>query len=149
MPVHLRFSFFGEDQVNRTLLGYAERARDMRPAWEQIKQRFVAYEQDWFTSEGEGTWPALSPSYAHWKARHFPGRPILVRTGDLRDSVTKPDIAVMEPGYAIFGTADPKAVYHQKGDGRLPRRRVIDIGEEERREWVRVVQRYLAGEDPR
>jgi phage gpG-like protein len=147
MAVHIRFRFFGEDQVSRSLLAYAERAGDMRPAWEELRDRFVGYEEKWFDSEGDGRWPPLSASYAEWKARHFPGRKTLVREGDLKASVLKPDIEVMEPTFAMFGTADPVAGYHQKGDGRLPMRRVIDLSEEEKREWIRVVQRYLAGED--
>lgn len=147
MGFDIRFSFFGEEQVARGLEGFAARARDMRPAWKQIRSRFVDYETSWFDSEGDGHWPALSKDYAEWKARHFPGRKMLVRSGDMRESVLKPDIDVTEPSYAVFGTADPVAGYHQKGAGRLPVRRVIDIDEQERREWVRVVQRYLLEEE--
>lgn len=147
MAVHVRFSFFGEQQVGRTLEGFAERARDMRPAWERIRSRFIDYEQRWFDSEGDGDWPPLSKDYGEWKARHFPGRKILVREGDLKESVLKPDIDIMEPSYAMFGTADPVAGYHQRGDGRLPRRRVIDISDEEKRLWVKIVERYLVEAD--
>ena len=147
MGYHIRFTFFGEDQVERTLLGYAERSTDMRPAWEQIEARFVEYEEDWFAAEGDGTWPPLSRSYAEWKARHFPGQPTLQREGILVESVLRPDISVMEPSYAIFGTADPVAGYHQKGGGNLPVRKVIDLSDEERQEWVRIVQAHLYGVD--
>lgn len=143
MPVHLRFTFLGEDQIDRSLLGLADRARDLTPAWDVLEERFTGYEARWFSSQGDGTWPQLSKGYAEWKARHFPGKPILQREGELLASVTKPDIAVKEPSYAIFGTAVEYAQYHQKGAGRLPRRRVIDLDDEEKREWVRVVQRFL------
>lgn len=147
MAVHLKFSFFGEAQVDRTLLAYAERAADMRPAWDLLEDRFRAYEQAWFDSEGDGRWPQLSRSYGAWKAKHYPGRKILVREGDLRASVLKPDISVKEPGYAIFGTGDPVASYHQRGDGHLPVRKVIDLDDTEREEWVRTVQGWLAAGD--
>ena len=146
MAAHIRFTFFGEDQVDRSLLAFAARAADMTPAWEQIRERFVGYEGRWFGSEGDGNWPALSPSYAKWKAKHFPGQKILVRTGQLKASLEKPDIATIEPAYAIFGTGDPVAGYHQTGGGNLPRRRVVDLDDSERGEWVRVVQRYLIEE---
>lgn len=147
MPTTIRFTFLGETQVERTLLGYADRADDMRPAWQRIEGRFRDYEENWFAAEGDGQWPPLSRSYAQWKARHFPGQPTLVREGVLRESLTKPDISVMEPSYAIFGTGDPVASYHQHGGGHLPVRRVIDLSEEERREWVRIVQEHLHGLD--
>ncbi len=147
MPVHLRFTFFGEDQIDRSLLAIAERAQDMRPAWDALEARCTGYEERWFASQGDGQWPQLSRNYGAWKARHFPGKPILQREGELLASVTKPDISVKEPSYAIFGTGDPVAVYHQKGSGRLPIRRVIDLSDDERREWVRVVQRYLVEAD--
>lgn len=147
MPVHLRFSFLGEQQVDRTLLGLADRARDMRPVWDELERRFTDFEEKWFGSEGDGTWAPLSPSYRAWKEKHFPGEPILQRQRDLYRSVTKPDIAVKEPGYAIFGTADPVAAIHQRRGGRLPVRRVIDLDEDERSEWVRVAQRHLINEE--
>jgi len=147
MPVHIRFSFLGEQQVDRTLLGFADRARDMRPAWDELEKRFTEWEEDWFASEGNGTWAPLSPSYRAWKEKHFPGEPILHREGILERSVTKPAIAVKEPTYAIFGTDDPVAGFHQRGGGHLPVRRVIDLAEDERQEWVRAVQRHLLNEE--
>src|SRR5262249_32662130 len=36
------------------------------------------------------TWTPLSPKYAAWKAIHFPGRPILQRTGALRRAASRP-----------------------------------------------------------
>lgn len=147
MPVHVRFSFLGEEQINRTMEAFGNRAKDMRPAWDMLRARFISYEEAWFGSEGEGEWPSLSHDYATWKARHFPGKPILQREGDLLKSVTKPDIDVREASYAIFGTGDPVAGYHQRGEGNLPIRRVIDLDDAERVEWVRTVQDYLVKGD--
>lgn len=143
MPVRIRFRFLGEQQIDRTMQAFADRARDMRPAWDALRLRFVQYEADWFAGEGDGRWAPLSPDYARWKARHYPGKEILQREGDLLDSVTRPDIDVREPTFAIFGTSDPVAGYHQDGTDRMPARRVIDLDETEREEWVRTVQRYL------
>jgi hypothetical protein len=33
-----------------------------------------------------GQWANLSPGYAAWKGQHFPGRPMEVQTGKMRDS---------------------------------------------------------------
>ena len=32
-------------------------------------------------------WPALSPKYFEWKSKHFPGMPIGVQTGLMRDEI--------------------------------------------------------------
>jgi phage gpG-like protein len=146
MP-RIRFTFLGEPQVDRRLEGFADRAQDMTKAWEAIRERYRDYEEQWFASEGNGEWSPLSPRYAKEKARRYPGKPILQREGELLESVTKPDIDVIEPSYAIFGTSDPVAGYHQRGEGRLPVRRVIDIDETERVEWAKIVQRVLVEED--
>jgi phage gpG-like protein len=145
MP-HIRFTFFGEDQVDRRLEGFADRASDLTPVWAELRDRFVEYEEDWFEAEGRG-WAPLSRDYARWKSRRYPGKPILQREGELLDGLTKPDIDVREPSFAVFGSADPVAGYHQRGEGRLPVRKVIDIDETERVEWVKVVQRFLVEED--
>ena len=45
--------------------------------------------KDQFDQQGSPSWPALAPKYQAWKNRYYPGRPILVRSGKLRNSVTK------------------------------------------------------------
>lgn len=146
--LRLRFEFFGEAQVDRTLDRFAK-ADDMRPAWALLRERFVAYEAETFSSEGHGSWSPLSPAYAAWKGRHYPGKTIMRREDDLFHSLTDNlDIEIMEPDYAIFGTADPVAEFHQRGMGNLPRRKVIDLSEAERQEWVRTIQDWLIREAP-
>jgi len=87
-----------------------------------------------------GSWAPLSQSYAAWKAKHYPGAPILVRKGKLRAALTdssapgaKRDIS----GESLtFGTSGiPYASAHQTGSvaghltaGNLPARPVFDFG---------------------
>ncbi len=57
----------------------------------QINSRFMKNEKALFASEGASggsKWPPLKPKYKRWKARRFPGRKILQRTGELRKSLT-------------------------------------------------------------
>jgi phage gpG-like protein len=144
--LRLRFAFFGEEQIDRTLDRFVK-ADDMRPAWRRLRERFVAYETETFGSEGHGSWQPLSPPYAAWKGRHFPGKTVMRREDTLFHSLTDNlDIDVEEPAFAIFGTSDPVGEYHQKGAGRLPQRKVIDLSETERQEWVRSVQEWLVSE---
>lgn len=144
--IRLKFAFFGETQIDRTI-ARLERVDDMRPAWALLKERFLAWEARWFASEGSGTWSPLSPPYAKWKAQHYPVQTILRRDDVLHRSLTVgPDIDIEEPSFAIFGSADPVARYHQEGAGRLPVRKVISLDENERQEWVKTVSRWLQEE---
>lgn len=151
MPTRLHFEFYGETQVDRTLERF-EAAADMRPAWEALADRFAFVERRQFATEGayaSGGWAPLSPAYAAWKARHYPGQPILRRTDDLFESLTvRPfdehgGIEVIEPSHMMLGSAVRYGRFHQHGTRRMPRRRPVELTEAERREWVRIVQRYL------
>lgn len=87
-----------------------------------------------------GPWAPLSPSYAAWKAKHYPGAPLLVRKGALRAALTdsgapgaRRDIS---DDSLAFGTSGiPYASAHQSGSvaghltaGNLPARPVFDFG---------------------
>lgn len=148
MATLLEFEFYGDVQLSRTLADRAERAEDVRPAWDAIADRFEEAERRQFGSEGtygSGGWAPLSPKYAAWKARHYPGRPILVREGDLRESLTSRPfgVEVIEPHRMILGSDVVHGGYHQAGSGALPQRRPIELPEQERQEWVRILQRFL------
>lgn len=144
--MRVTFTFFGDVQVDRTLAGLEDRAEDVSEAWEAIADRFLGAEARQFSSEGgygSAGWSPLSPRYAAWKARHYPGAPILVRTGELRRTLTEgPEVRVIAPHDAWIGSAVPYGRFHQAGDG-VPRRRPVEMPESERREWVRIVQRFL------
>ena len=101
-----------------------------------------------FESEGErgsGGWVPLSPAYAAWKAIHYPGQPMLQRTGRLIESFEGGPgaIRVVRPESLAFGSDIPYGTYHQTGTGRMPRRRIIDLTEEDRTMIMREIQRYL------
>lgn len=146
MAVRVRFSFYGEAQVDRTLERLTA-VEDMRPAWEALADRFVALEKRQFATEGlfSGGWAPLSPRYAAWKSRHFPGKPILRRTDDLFNSLTRRPLGVerIEPDVMVIGSDVSYGKHHQTGTPRMPRRRPVELTEAERREWVRTIQKYI------
>lgn len=90
-----------------------------------------------YTTEGASTgraWERLSPGYAKWKRRHFPGRKILVLTRDTRERFTQPTNAAhirefKTPFTYIFGALSEKQWRHETGTGtgrqRLPVRSVL------------------------
>lgn len=147
MPVRITFSFYGDVQIDRTLAGLEFRGEDASPAWEWMGDDFTKSEARQFRSQGayaSGGWPPLSPQYARWKARHYPGKTILRRTDELFRSLTVgPAIRIIEPEFAVFGSEVDYGRYHQEGSGSLPRRRPVELTENRRREWVRALQRFL------
>ena len=146
----MRFTFAveGEAQVDRTLARFAENVDDATPVWNKLADRFATIERRQFDSEGaygSGGWPALSPKYAAWKSRHFPGAPILVRTGALRDSLTERPfgVEVIRPESMTIGSGLEYGRYHQAGAGNNPQRRPVELPENERRTWVNMIQRFI------
>lgn len=99
---------------------------------EQVRQITRAY-----TSEGATTgsvWARLSPGYARWKAKAYPGRKILVRTRDTRARFEQPTNPAhirefIPPWSYIFGAASSVQAAHEYGIGspgqRLPIRRLL------------------------
>lgn len=89
-----------------------------------------------FDAEGSGpqsgSWAPLSVSYAKWKAAHFPGKPILQRTGALKAALTGPGANArrdISGNTLSFGTTGlPYASFHQTGTGRMPARPEFDFG---------------------
>ena len=101
---------------------------------------------------GEGQrWPQLSDNpegkgYATWKEKHYPGAPILVRSGDLKDSMVtrgaKGNISIIGKTGAVFGSSIPYGIYHDS-DGprtRLPRRNFSEPSDKRRNIWIKQIE---------
>jgi hypothetical protein len=104
-------------------------ARDLRPFWrEEFAPKYYGVVQDLFATGGRargaggrfagGAWKALTPKYKVWKDAHYPGQPILVREGDLRESMRwggmgpgPGGIFDAQPSFVIAGTAIPYAAH--------------------------------------
>lgn len=144
----MSFDFYGEAQVDRVLGTMVARVKNAEPVFDALGDRLARAEARQFDSEGKygsGGWVALSPAYGAWKARHYPGKPILEATGLLRESLTERPfgVDVVEAKFAIFGSGVPYGAYHQAGGNRLPRRRPLELPESERRMWAKTMQRWL------
>lgn len=138
----------GFDAFGLVLDRFRQRVEDPTPVWEGIADRFVELQQKNFDSQGatmSGGWSALSPKYGAWKAKHYPGRGILVRSGDLRESLAS-NLGVREftRKSMTVGTQIPYASYHQNGTRTMPARKLIgDIPVNEQREWAKILQRHI------
>jgi len=147
-----RLDIAGEVQMDRGIARFSDGISDYRPIWPMIEEEFYALEERQFETEGvKGgeKWPELSAEYAGWKAAHYPGKPILQRSGDLVASLTSgtdPNaVRVRERKTLTLGAKVPYAIYHQSPAPRkvLPRRPEIMIPESTKRYIMRELHGYL------
>ncbi len=152
----LTFSVPGAERVKVGLDRFHEGLRDFRPFWRDYAFPLLAERtQRNFETQGGfvGGWPPLSASYAAWKAKHYPGKPILRREDTLMNSLTwsgapgPGGIATADESRAEWGTTVPYGIFHQRGGGHLPKRQVLAIPESET--WGRLLQRFLVDQRKR
>jgi phage gpG-like protein len=143
----------GRVEMDRGIARFADGVADYRPVWPVIEDDFYAHVKGQFKSEGEQggeRWKALSEPYGQWKEAHYPGKPILERTGDLVASLTTPNdrnaVRIEERKTLALGSRLPYAAYHQTGskDGGHPPKRVeVILDEAFKRSVMHNVQIYL------
>lgn len=142
----------GERVLDRGIARFADGVTDYRPIWNVIADDFYAQMEAQFKSEGEEggeRWQELSPAYADWKEVHFPGKPILERTGDLVASLTKQGdphhVRKEERKRLTLGSSVPYGIYHQSPAPRkkLPRRPPVMLPERFKRQVMHHIQVYL------
>lgn len=141
-----------DNGLESRLVGLQQGLRDLSPVWQgPVHDIFVTMEKAQFDSTGSyggEKWMSLSPQYAKWKEKHYPGQPILQRLGYLRESLINEgegaDWHVFRygPSFAEYGTKIPYAGYHQFGTINMPPRR--PIGKWTKAEGKRIVQAVLA-----
>jgi len=126
-----------------------DRMRSLIPFWRDVfAPAYFAEVQDLFAMEGQprgasgrfgaGHWAPLSPDYEAWKNRHFPGMPILQRTGKLKaslewngNSLGDGGVFVPMPLSVLVGTDVIYGKYHNRGTATMPKREFLptpDLG---------------------
>jgi len=134
------------------LTGQLERLRDLRPAWRSLLPYLRRATERTFASLGGRigeAWAPLSREYERWKVVRYPGKPILRASDEMFDSLvneTGDSVMDIERQTFSYGTRNRKAKYHQKGGGRLPRRKMLAVTDEDRREIKVIVRAHLAGQ---
>ena len=114
--------------------------------WDAIATEFYKIEKEQFKDEGgpSGKWKSLSPKYAAIKARKYGNVPILTASGQMMKSLTSRGAAnsVLEQTATemTIGTSDPKAGYHQRGNRRLPQRKVVDFDDQRKDRLSKVAE---------
>ena len=129
--------------------------KDWRPAFKQIAADFYKVEKQQFETQGsrKSAWEALSPKYALYKNRHFPGKKILERTGELKKSLTTAsgvDSVYVETYQELRVGAESKVgSWHQHGvpedvGSRMPARRPMDLTPKDKSRWVKYMHEFMA-----
>lgn len=107
----LRLEVAGIGAVQRSLRDLRDELDNFESLWADYALVMVQTEEDWFASNGGGTWPPLAPSTVRDKVSH--GWPVdtLIRTGNLLESLTNPGVAMeIGQGRSTIGTFTRKSM---------------------------------------
>jgi phage gpG-like protein len=135
----------GEAEVLKILTRVGLAMDDLEGAMSDVGQHAIKYfSGQVFASRGSvigQPWAPLNPTYAAHKARLYPGRPPLVRTGLMQRSFTS-DPSKMQ---VTIGNSAPYFQYHQSSAERskLPRRAMIGLSEQLQSDIVETVRSSL------
>ena len=120
---------------------------DLRFAMGEISRDIFKTTKQNFILKGSGQYPPLSPAYAKFKERVKPGRPILVFSGALRDSVTgtgnSDTILNIGKQSLIQGTKVPYARFIQEGTAKMPLRKFLFIDNAQSLRFTRIIADYV------
>ena len=143
--LHFSIDFMGDDVLTRNLNRFGDTVQNLEDFFRRELPKFQGFIKEHFESEGRGEWPPLSPAYAKWKAKAYPGQPIMRRTDTLYRSLTNSTTESMHEttrNTFRWGTKVPYARYHQFGRG-VPQRRVVQFSDAEKRIIFKDLQIYL------
>jgi len=151
--IRIKFEAPGADTFESYFDHIAHVPDDFRPAWDGMAEDFWGHEQEVFDSEGPG-WVPLSERYGKWKEKHYPGMPILVRTGALKASLTggfaEGSIFDAMPAELKLGTSVRYAMYHQTGSIKVadhpPKRTELTVPDGLQAQWNRRLVKWLRDE---
>lgn len=153
--MRLELDAYGDTQFAREILRVGDRAADMRPAFDDIRDMLLGVERKQFNSQGRafsGGWAPLAPLTVKRKAARNLDPRILHATLRLRKSFTekghRDNVYRKTKDEMFFGSRVPYGGYHQHGnpDTNLPQRRPFQLNERTRREVIKILQRHLVDE---
>lgn len=135
----------GDLQLSRAFIVYEHETDDMSEPLGDVARLVQRTVGEQFATEGarSGGWRPLDPVYEAWKEEHFPGAPMLVQTGEMRDKALDPAAISVSPDRAEYVIDDAKAFWHQTGAGRLPVRELVHLTALDNRESERIFATWL------
>ena len=145
MPFQIKWEIEGEVQLSRTLLIMSQRVKDWTPAFRDTATYLKdVFSSDVFATQGGAIgekWSPLKKGYALQKSKRFPGQPILVATGEMKNgfmTLWRPDMAQVWNKVEYFK-------YHQSNAPRskLPRRVMMKLANAQKEQVVRIFNTYF------
>jgi phage gpG-like protein len=146
LTFRIGFNVEGAKVYSRAFETFGVSTADLTEPLTDIAKSLTAAVKSEFATEGAfggSKWQPLSADYAEWKRKHFPGQPILVRSGDLKRSLTEDGVRELRPQYLVFGSDVPYSGFHQRGKGNNPQREMVVVPEFMQHEWDRFFLRWL------
>lgn len=148
--VEVRIETLGAERFVRGFNRFEAEMRDLREPFGVIAEDFAETAERNFGAVGTPEkWAPLSPEYAKWKAKVRPGRQILVFDGKMYESLRGvrtgfgPDtVRDIQAQRAEFGTTVPYAIFHQTGTRKMPRRKPVQLTDQDKRRWARVIHEW-------
>lgn len=146
-PLKIKLDIVGEKIFDLPFY-LMKQINDLTPAFQAVYKYLCADVALVFKNQGRDGWVHLSPSYEAWKVVTFPGQPILVRTGTLKNSFQEGGqyhIRVINGKQMIMGSDVPYALDHQKGrpERRLPARKIYDLREKQENNVKRIITEFV------
>jgi len=152
----VRLRILGDEQYARRFDVLARDAGDLKDPLQRVRDLLVRTTGENFQTEGTrgtGGWQPLSPAYAAWKESAFPGRPMLVRTGDMRSAFLTQGTRELTSERLLWGVDTQtgrdghpiaeRAAAHQTGSG-VPERKIVALTRQDRREVDRIFVEWFA-----
>lgn len=131
MRMDLRFDARGWQQARRELMAMKQRAGNLIPAWDELLDWWARENRKHFTGRGQRwrtPWAPLAARTIAEKTRlGYPLDP-LVRTGQMRSQLIARPLGFerLSQTTMIAGTRLERAVFHQRGTKRMPRRQLVN-----------------------
>jgi phage gpG-like protein len=100
--IEFDFTIHGDRRVQRGFAELGRKADDLRDPLDQIGEQILADVEQDFRTKGHGKWKPLDPDYKAWKAREFPGRPMLHLTGELHREMTSRTAVHVGPNRLVY-----------------------------------------------
>lgn len=116
--------------------------------WDAVQSEFYKIQKEIFDTEGgagaSGKWAALSSPYAEIKQKKYGSQPILQATGRLyREMTTEAGVAEKKEQEIVLGSQLPYGGIHNRGGGRVPQRRILDLKEEHQKRLVAPIKKKM------
>jgi len=148
----MKFSIKLTPESERTIDGLAKAGKiDLRPTMRVIgtgyrKEVKAIFEKQQPRQEGM-RWEPLSNDYQWWKSNHYPGMPLLVRTGALKSSMTSDgadgNISIIGKTGAVFGSSITYGIYHDDGGSKIPKRNFSEPSDRRMTIWLVQIERAI------